>query len=78
MTIDKEDLKRVLTEAFEDAEIKIKPLVEDDDHYSVHVKSACFSGESLVSQHRMVYQALKDAGVDLHAIAIQTEEKEDA
>jgi stress-induced morphogen len=75
MAIGQAELTNVLINAFEEAEVKVVPLVQDDDHYSVHIKSASFKGKSLVTSHRMVYQALKEAEVDVHAIEIKIEEK---
>lgn len=46
----------------------------DGKHWGIEVKDACFSGKTLVEQHKMVYAALEDLINDgyLHAIKIKT------
>ena len=42
-------------------------------HYQVLLVAAAFSGKSLVEQHRMVNEALRDLfGGEIHALALQT------
>ena len=67
------DIEKFIREAFPDAEIEMKDLAGDDNHWSATVKSAAFKGKSRVQQHQMVYQALKGRmGDQLHALALQT------
>ena len=53
-----------------------KPYTEDNHHFEVEVVAEQFSGQSLLSQHRMVYVALGDLMKDIHALAIETKVKE--
>jgi stress-induced morphogen len=47
---------------------------EDDDHLAATVVSPAFEGETLVDQHRMVYDALGDRmTTDIHALEVRTE-----
>ncbi len=46
---------------------------DDDDHLAAVVISPAFEGESLVSQHEMVYDALGDhMTTDIHALELKT------
>ena len=75
MTIKLEEIKNLIKEAMPDAEISIKDLAGDDNHYSATIKSKVFSGKSKIDQHKLVYKALKGKmGNELHALAINTEE----
>lgn len=45
----------------------------DDAHYAAVVVSPAFEGESLVDQHKMVYDAIGDAmTTSVHAMEIET------
>ena len=71
------DLQAYLDQAFPDADIDIKPLVADDDHYAVTIASSVFRGKSRVQQHQMVYRALQGhVGSTLHALSLTTHSKE--
>jgi stress-induced morphogen len=59
--------------AFPDAEIEIKDLAGDGDHYAAKVISEAFRGKTRVQQHQMVYAALQgNMGGVLHALALTT------
>jgi len=76
MAMDSADIARLIKAAFPDAEVEIKDLAGDGDHYSASVRSAAFSGKSRVQQHQMVYAALQGRmGGELHALALQTSAK---
>ncbi len=71
------EIERLIKAAFPDAEITIKDLAGDGDHYSAHVVSAAFKDKSRVAQHQMVYQALGGRMGDvLHALALTTAVKD--
>jgi stress-induced morphogen len=56
-----------------DAQVTIRDLAGDGDHYSATVISASFKGKSRVQQHQLVYSALQGRmGGLLHALALQT------
>jgi len=68
-----EMLQADLQAAFPDAEIEIRDLAGDGDHYSARIVSSAFSGLSRVRQHQAVYAALKGKmGGELHALALET------
>ena len=55
----------------------MREFAEGGDHFAVTVASAAFNGKSRVSQHQMVYAALRphlDSGV-VHALALTTTTK---
>ena len=70
------DIEAMIREAFPDAEIEMRDLAGDDNHWSATVKSAAFAGKSRVQQHQMVYAALKgNMGGVLHALQLTTAAK---
>ncbi len=73
MPMEQSELERLIREAFPDADIEIRDLAGDGDHYAAHVVSQAFRGKSRVQQHQMVYQALQgQMGDVLHALALTT------
>ena len=73
MTIKKEELETMITEAFPEAKVEIIDLAGDDNHYSLIITSNRFSGISRIDQHKMVYEALDGKmGNELHALTIKT------
>jgi stress-induced morphogen len=67
------DIERLIKEALPDAQVTIRDLAGDGDHYAAEVVSAAFKGKTRVQQHQMVYAALKGRmGGELHALALQT------
>ena len=75
MSLKSEEIRNLIKEAIPDAEITIKDLVGDNNHYSATIKSNVFSGKSKIEQHKLVYKALKGKmGNELHALALNTME----
>lgn len=73
MPMSAEEITRRIKAALPDAEVELKDLAGDDDHWQVTVKSAAFAGKSRVQQHQLVYAAFgKDLGTTLHALAVTT------
>ena len=76
MAISKNKLYELVISTLPDAEIKIRALVDDGDHYEIEVSSEKFAGQTKIAQHRMINQALKGyLGDKLHALSIKTKEK---
>ena len=73
MTIEQVKLENLLKEKFPDANILVKDLVGDNNHYSVTIESKVFNDLNRVQQHQLVYQSL-DGLMDseLHAMQLQT------
>ena len=75
MSIKLEEIEKLIKESIPDAEISIKDLAGDENHYSATIKSKTFTGKSKIEQHKLVYKALKGKmGNDLHALALNTME----
>lgn len=73
MPMNAKDIEKMIKDAIPDADITIRDLAGDGDHYAAEVVSASFAGISRVKQHQMVYAALKgNMGGVLHALALQT------
>ena len=76
MTLKLDEVEKMIKESIPDAEITIKDLVGDENHYSATIKSKVFAGKSKIEQHKMVYNSLKGKmGNELHALAIKTKEQ---
>jgi stress-induced morphogen len=73
MPMDANDIERLIREGIPDAQVTIRDLAGDGDHYAATVIAESFRGKSRVQQHQLVYQALKgQMGGVLHALALQT------
>lgn len=73
MAMDAGQIKALIKAALPDAEVTIRDLAGDGDHYAAEVVSESFRGKNRVQQHQMVYDALKGSlGGALHALALQT------
>jgi stress-induced morphogen len=78
MAMNAHDIETLIREALPDAQVTIRDLAGDGDHYAAHVVSAAFAGKSRVQQHQLVYQALQGRmGGELHALALQTAPPQD-
>ena len=67
------EIENLIKSAIPDAEISIKDLAGDDNHYSATIKSKFFIGKSKIEQHKIVYKALGGKmGNELHALALNT------
>lgn len=73
MAMNANDIEALIKAALPDAQIVIRDLAGDGDHYAAEVVSASFRGKSRVQQHQLVYDALRGKmGGALHALALQT------
>lgn len=77
MAMDAHEIETLIKARFPDADVSIRDLAGDGNHYAAHVLSAAFKGKSRVQQHQMVYDALggRMGGV-LHALALTTGPKD--
>lgn len=67
------EIEQFIKSAFPDAEVVIRDLAGDGNHYQAIVTSSAFRGKSKVQQHQMVYASLKGRmGGELHALALTT------
>ncbi|MBN9671298.1 BolA family protein [Roseibium aggregatum] len=73
MPMNANEIETLIKAALPDAQVEIRDLAGDGDHYAANVVSEAFRGKSRVQQHQLVYQALKgNMGGALHALALQT------
>ncbi|WP_205478777.1 BolA family protein [Sphingomonas arenae] len=67
------EIEQLIRSAIPDAEVTIRDLAGDGDHYAARVVSASFAGLSRVRQHQKVYAALGGRmGGELHALQLET------
>jgi stress-induced morphogen len=73
MAMQAAEIERLIKLALPDADVEIRDLAGDGDHYAAKVVSTAFRGKSRVQQHQIVYAALQgQMGGLLHALALQT------
>jgi stress-induced morphogen len=73
MPMDAGEIERLIKVRIPDAQVTIRDLAGDGDHYAATVISEAFRGKSRVQQHQIVYEALRaEMGGKLHALALQT------
>ncbi len=74
MAMQASEIERFIKEALPDAQVEIRDLAGDGNHYQATVISAAFAGKSRVQQHQMVYASLQGRmGGELHALALTTQ-----
>jgi stress-induced morphogen len=67
------EIERLIRDAIPDAEVTIRDLAGDGDHYAARVVSSAFAGLPRVRQHQLVYRALGGRmGGELHALQLET------
>jgi stress-induced morphogen len=73
MPMDAKEIERLIKERLPDAEVTIRDLAGDGDHYAAHVVTREFLGKTRLQQHKMIYEALQGRmGGVLHALALTT------
>jgi len=73
MAMHAQEIERLIKVGIPDAQVTIRDLAGDGDHYAATVISESFRGKSRIEQHQLVYQTLKgQMGDALHALALQT------
>jgi stress-induced morphogen len=73
MAMDAHDIEKMIKEGIPDAQVTIRDLAGDGEHYAAEVVAESFLGKSREQQHQMDYEALKgNMGGVLHALALQT------
>ena len=73
MPMNQNEIVQLIKKKLPDADVTIRDLAGDGDHYAATVVSESFRGKTRVQQHQMVYEALEgNMGGALHALALQT------
>ena len=68
-----DEIEALITAAIPDAEVTIRDLAGDGDHYAARVVAKSFTGLSRIRQHQAVYAALGGrVGGELHALQLET------
>ncbi|MGB0498022.1 MAG: BolA family protein [Rubricella sp.] len=79
MAMEAIEIEKMIREAFPNADVEIKDLAGDGNHYAATVVADEFKGLSRVKQHQLVYAALKGkmdgSHGELHALALTTKAK---
>ena len=74
MAMQADEIERLIKQALPDAEVEIRDLAGDGDHYAARVVAPEFAGLSRVAQHKLVYEALGGRmGGALHALQLTTQ-----
>jgi len=77
-SVNPEELKRLVCEHIEDADVEVN-CYSGDDHFEMTVVSASFAGKPRITRHKMVYAALGDnMRQAVHALALKTKTPEEA
>ena len=73
MPMTAQDITAMITGALPGAEVELRDLAGDDDHWAATVTAPQFAGLTRVAQHKLVYEALggRMGGV-LHALQLTT------
>ncbi|HET7282968.1 MAG TPA: BolA family transcriptional regulator [Sphingomicrobium sp.] len=67
------EIEKLIRAAIPDADVVIRDLAGDGDHYAARVVSRSFEGMSRIRQHQAVYATLGGrVGGELHALQIET------
>ena len=67
------EIEALIKAGIPDAEVTIRDLVGDGDHYAARVVSRSFEGMNRIRQHQAVYSALEGrVGGELHALQLET------
>ena len=73
MPMEATEIETLIKSKLPDAQVTIKDLAGDGDHYAAVIVSESFRGKTKVQQHQLVYDALQgNMGGALHALALQT------
>jgi stress-induced morphogen len=68
-----QEIERLIKESIPDADVTIRDLAGDGDHYAARVVAKSFEGLSRIKQHQAVYAALGGrVGGELHALQLET------
>ena len=73
MAMAADEIERLIRAGIPDAEVTIRDLAGDGDHYAARVVARSFAGLPRVRQHQRVYAALGGRmGNELHALQLET------
>ncbi|MGI8943255.1 MAG: BolA/IbaG family iron-sulfur metabolism protein [Qipengyuania sp.] len=68
------EIEQAIRHALPGAEVEMRDLAGDDDHWAAKVTAPQFAGKTRVQQHKLVYEALGGRmGGELHALQLTTQ-----
>jgi stress-induced morphogen len=71
------EIEKRIKAALPDAQIELRDLAGDDNHWAATIISEQFRGKSRVQQHQMINAAFgADMGTTLHSLSVQTKAPE--
>jgi stress-induced morphogen len=71
------EIEKRIKAALPDAQIDLRDLAGDDNHWAATIVSEQFRGKSRVQQHQLVNAAFgADMGTTLHSLSVQTKAPE--
>ena len=72
--VNSDEVSTAIKKVLPDSEVIVQDLNGTGDHLQVDVVSSAFNGLSKISQHQLVYGALKEelANESIHALALNT------
>ena len=74
MAMEASEIEKLIRQGLPDAQVTMRDLAGDNNHWHATVVSEAFRGKSRVQQHQMVYAAIgAPMGGVLHALALQTD-----
>ena len=67
------EIEKLIKKSIPDAQIEIKDLMGDNNHYSATIRSKLFNNLNKIEQHKRVYKSLGGKmGNELHALSLNT------
>ena len=67
------EIEKLIKKSIPDAQIEIKDLMGDNNHYSATIRSKLFNNLNKIEQHKLVYKSLGGKmGNELHALSLNT------
>ena len=67
------EIEKLIKKSIPDAQIEIKDLMGDNNHYSATIRSKLFNNLNKIEQHKLVYKSLGGKmGNELHALTLNT------
>ncbi len=71
--IETSKVKQAIEKAIPGSKASVTNTTKDGQHYEITVKSDSFKGKSLVEQHKMIHDSIKELRKNMHAVVIHTE-----
>ena len=73
MPLPVKEIVKLIKKSIPDAQVEIKDLMGDNNHYSATIRSKLFNNLNKIEQHKLVYKSLRGKmGNELHALSLNT------